>query len=305
MLTVQKLQKIVLVFCDHIINKKNEINSINVFPVPDQDTGSNLAITFREVKKVIWNRSFESIDSLADTFENTALLAAQGNSGIIFVGFFSGFFEALRGKSTISTQDLSAAFKEGSIRARKSIEKPAKGTILDVIDAAANSLHEDVENENTIWERILFNCFNSSSKALENTRSQMALLKEAKVVDAGGLAFVIFIESFYEAISGRKMEIKEEHSKVKLLSNAHSITNNRYEVVCIIEESFMKQDEVENMLTPLGDSIDILEIQSKMKIHIHTDQPQTVKEICGNLGNMTFLQLSDMKEEKILELIKE
>jgi dihydroxyacetone kinase-like predicted kinase len=297
-----QLQKMVLDFCDLIISQKNEINSINVFPVPDQDTGSNLANTFKEVKKNIEGKEFASIKELQHVVEETALISAQGNSGIIFVGFFSGFFQPLHSKNELTKEDLLQAFKSGALKARNSIEKPMKGTILDVIDASVESLEQN-STADVGWDILLHAMFEAASVALENTREAMAHLTETRVVDAGGLAFVVLIESFYTTLTGKKLAIEAEKEQVEVKSNAASITKNRYEVVTIIKDSLMTHKEVEEMLQPIGDSIDILELSGKLKIHIHTDQPHTVKEMLSALGDTLLLQISDMKEEKILELV--
>jgi dihydroxyacetone kinase-like predicted kinase len=146
--------------------------------------------------------------------------------------------------------------------------------------------------------------FLEGQKSLEKTKKQMEVLKNSNVVDAGGLAFLILLESFQEYLSGKKLEIQEEKENIQVRTDSHAITVNRYEVVFIIKKSLMTPSQIKELLVPLGDSIDIIDINESIKVHIHTDQPGVVKEIASSLGDVVFLQLSDMKEEKVLELIK-
>ena len=131
----------------------------------------------------------------------------------------------------------------------------------------------------------------------------MAILRESKVVDAGALAFVMMLESFYENITGKKLTIvQEDEEPAHLTQNSSDISVNRYEVVFIVDNSLVDQDGIKEMLSSLGDSIDIVAVSGSMKVHVHTDQPQMVKEIAYSLGTISFLRLEDMKEMKVLEL---
>lgn len=297
---VLQLQKMLLAFCEHIITHKEQINSINVFPVPDQDTGSNLAGTFSEVKKVLDGKTFKSFASLTESVEKTALFAAQGNSGIIFTGFLAGFFQPLKEVKEVDIHYLQVAFESGAAKAWRSIEHPTKGTILDVIDAANRGLkkNQSEELEEAVYVGLL-----ESKEALEKTQQEMKVLKESQVVDAGGLAFVMMMESFYTSLSGKKVGFAQENKVAKLSQSASSITKNRYEVVVILENAILEPDAIKEMIVPFGDSIDIVDISQTIKLHIHTDKPEMVKELALSLGTVVFLQLADMKEEKILELV--
>lgn len=301
-LSVLQLQNMILAFCSHIITQKEKINSINVFPVPDQDTGSNLAATFEKVKNVLEKESFISMKALAEAVKKTALYSAQGNSGIIFTGFLAGFFDSIQPWTDLDATALYEGFEKGARKARLSIENPKEGTILNVMDEVVKNMKNQVLNDCSI-ESLLEDSFHVGVKALENTTQQMAVLKESNVVDAGGLAFLILLESFQEYLTGHKLKITAENKNKQIQHNTSTITKNRHEVVFILEESLLDQVQITEMLSPLGDSIDIIDITESIKVHIHTDKPDIVKEIAHSLGNIVYLQHSDMKEEKILELI--
>ncbi|MEO6509324.1 MAG: DAK2 domain-containing protein [Patescibacteria group bacterium] len=292
-------------FCSHIITQKSKINSINVFPVPDQDTGSNLASTFEKVKKELDRHKFSTIQALSDSIGKTSLYAAQGNSGIIYTGFIAGFFDALTSDSNKMTSEVICnAFREGTKKAYSSIEVPQKGTILDVMDAVVVCMESECKKKDCSIEEMFRLSFIAGKKALDNTKQQMAVLRESDVVDAGGLAFVMMLESFYECLTGKKLDISQESEVVILKNGSSSITSNRYEVVFILKDSLLIPADIKDMFSELGDSMDIVEVSDAIKFHIHTDQPQIVKEIALSLGTIVFLQIMDMKEEKVLELIE-
>jgi dihydroxyacetone kinase-like predicted kinase len=303
-LSVLQLQNMILAFCSHIITQKHKINSINVFPVPDKDTGSNLAATFVKVKMGLEKHKFDSFSALSATIQEITLYSAQGNSGLIFTGFLAGFFESAKKLNSLDLQDISRAFTAGAAKARLSIESPKNGTILNVMDDVAAKMGTLQAKSSVSLETFFQESFLEGQKSLEKTKKQMEVLKNSNVVDAGGLAFLILLESFQEYLSGKKLEIQEEKENIQVRTDSHAITVNRYEVVFIIKKSLMTPSQIKELLVPLGDSIDIIDINESIKVHIHTDQPGVVKEIASSLGDVVFLQLSDMKEEKVLELIK-
>jgi dihydroxyacetone kinase-like predicted kinase len=189
------------------------------------------------------------------------------------------------------------------MKARLSIENPQKGTILDVMDEAAQTMEEMAEAKECSLDDLFMSSFERSKVALEHTKEEMTVLRESQVVDAGGLAFLIFLQTFAESITSKKLDIKEEKELTKLKQNSSSITKNRYEVVFIVKDSLLEQNAIKEMLSELGDSIDIVDISGSVKTHIHTDKPEMVKEIAYSLGEVIFLQIADMKEEKIIEIV--
>ena len=180
---------------ERIEKEKQEINKINVFPVPDQDTGTNLAKTLLGIKETIENREFNDLGEISEAVLDGAMTSAQGNAGIIYTGFLAGFLPALGNGESINASQLTQAFQQGFERAEKSIQDPKEGTILDVMDATAKSFAQDIKNEKNII--ILFQKANQEAhKALLATQEKMEILRKAGVVDAGGLGFLIIIESY-------------------------------------------------------------------------------------------------------------
>ncbi|GAI42617.1 unnamed protein product, partial [marine sediment metagenome] len=141
-LTQEELKKMLLLSYQKIEEHKEEINKINVFPVPDQDTGSNMAKTLLGVKEAIENRNFKDLDEISEATLDGALTAAQGNAGVIYVGFLAGFLPLLN-KNPVNAKKLALAFEKGAERARQSIQNPVEGTILDVIDATYQTFKKE------------------------------------------------------------------------------------------------------------------------------------------------------------------
>lgn len=277
-----------------IKENEEEINKINVFPVPDQDTGTNLERTLFGIKEKIEGKNFNSLKEISEAILEGALFSAQGNVGVIFTGFLAGFLPNLaEGKSFFS------AFKEGEIKARNSISKPKEGTILDVIEGAEKGMENKNEND---LEKLLEKAIEEGKKALDLTREKNEILKKANVIDAGGLSFLLALESFLEAIS-KKERIKEKE-RVLERKAIFQILPQRYEVVALIFNPKLKKKEVEKLLEPLGNCLDIVEIENKMKIHIHTDFPQELREKLKKIGEIESLKIEDISKETIGEIPK-
>ncbi|MFA7142112.1 MAG: DAK2 domain-containing protein, partial [Candidatus Paceibacterota bacterium] len=191
-LTQKQLQKMILFSCERIERDKEEINKINVFPVPDQDTGSNLSGTLNGVKEALNKKNFSNFKELGEACLEGALMAAQGNTGIIYTGYLVGFFDEIKENSKMNTLDLALSFEKGFKRAKDSIQNPQKGTILDVMSAFSVEFSKESEKSKDIvknFEKAL----KKAHEALLNTTEQMPLLKKAGVVDAGGLGFLMIL----------------------------------------------------------------------------------------------------------------
>jgi len=294
-LTQEDFKKIFLLSYERIEKNKEEINKINIFPVPDQDTGNNLAKTLEGIKKAIEKKEFKNLEEICKVALDGALTAAQGNAGVIYTGFLAGFLPLLD-KNSVNGEKLAIAFKRGAEKARLSIQNPKQGTILDVIDAAVKEIEERVsQGEENIFN-ILKSAIEKANQALLNTPEKMAILKKANVVDAGGLGFLMILQSYLEAMAGKKIEkkIKRPSGKVKRFVQ---IISNRYEVVSLIKNPAFSQEQIQEKLKKMGNSLDVVQVGNKMKIHIHTDYPNEVKNIMRGLGQIQSLRTQDMAKE--------
>ncbi|MBU0546746.1 MAG: DegV family protein [Patescibacteria group bacterium] len=297
-LTPKELKKMMLLSYERVERDKEEINKINVFPVPDQDTGTNLAKTLAGIRSEIQNKNFNSLNDISNAILTGAMTTAQGNAGIIYTGFLAGFFSSLGKENSVGPQQLAEYFRKGYQRARDSIQSPKKGTILDVIEATAQSFEQGVSTEKDII--ILFQtAIQEAKKALVETQNQMELLKKANVVDAGGMGFLIILESYLDALDG----VQEE--KVKIIMDRPSeevrrfiqTISNRYEIVALIENPKMTEKVIKEKLSRFGNSLDVVSFGNRMKVHIHTDTIEEAKEIIRSAGEIKEMRVEDMARE--------
>ena len=282
-----------------IEENKEQINKINVFPVPDQDTGSNMAKTLLGIKKAIEGKEFKDLNEISEAALDGALTAAQGNAGVIYVGFLASFLPLLD-KNPVNAKKLAIAFEKGAERARKSIQNPKEGTILDVIDAARDVFKVEAEKEKDIIN--LFKLVTEKAReALLATREKMEIFRRANVVDAGGLGFLMILESYLEALEGEKKEVKKEEMPSEKIRRFVQVLSNRYEIVSLIENPRFNEEIIRGKLKKMGDSIDVVQIGNKTKVHIHTDYPGEVRDVMRETGSILELRTEDMAKEVVGE----
>ncbi len=210
-LTQKELKEMMLLSHERIEREKEEINKINIFPVPDQDTGDNLTKTLLGIKEAIQGKEFKDLKEISEVILDGALTCAQGNAGVIYTGFLAGFLPELD-KEPVDIKKIALAFEKGAERARESIQDPKEGTILDVIEAAASVFKQEAEKEKDIIE-VFKKAEKKASEALLETREKMEIFKKANVVDAGGLGFLIILESYLDSLKGRKQAKAKKEEK--------------------------------------------------------------------------------------------
>ncbi len=297
-LTQNDFREMMILSHKRIEKEKEQINKINVFPVPDQDTGNNLEKTLSGIKQEIEGKDFETFKELSDAILDGALTAAQGNAGVIYTGFLAGFLPELG--EIINVVNLAIAFEKGAQRAEESIQDPQQGTILDVINATALTFKKQSDKEKNVIN-VFEKAVKNANEALLLTREKMEILKKANVVDAGGMGFLIILESYLEALKGRRQTIRKQERYSEKTKKFIQIISNRYEIVALITNPTLKTEEVKQRLKKLGNSIDIVQVKNKMKIHIHTDYPEEVKTILREIGKIRSLRLEDMTKEIVGE----
>ncbi len=291
----EDFKRMILLSFETIEREKETINRINVFPVPDQDTGTNLAATLRGMKEAVEKAEFQTLEKLSRAALEGALTNAQGNAGVIFTGFLAGFLSKFD-KNPIDAKKLAEAFEEGRKSAQNSILKPKEGTILDVIEATAKTFQKEAEREKNIV-KIFEKAIEAAKEALLQTREKLEILKRANVVDAGGLGFLMILESYLEALRPTKKMEKEKESSVHEVKKFIQVLKNRYEIVSLILNPKIEQERIKEKLKKFGNCIDIVLVGEKMKIHIHTDWPEEVREVLKTIGKIEDLRIEDMTKE--------
>ena len=294
-----ELKKMLLFSSERIEKDKEQINKINVFPVPDQDTGSNLSATLKGIQENIENKEFQNISELSDSVLDGALTAAQGNTGIIYTGFLAGFFPYIADEEFLTAEKIGLAFEKGYERARESIQNPKEGTMLDVIKAFSLAVKEHSKEEKDIVKNFYFG-IEKANQALLDTPNKMEVLKKAGVVDAGGLGFLMILETYLDALQGEEDPFtidKRETTEMVRPKRFLQILSNRYEVVALLDDGYYEEKQIGEKLKHLGNCLDIIKIGNRTKIHIHTDDPYEVRDIIKKMGNIEKLRIEDMAKE--------
>jgi len=293
-----ELKKMILFSCERIERDKEQINKINVFPVPDQDTGNNLAATLRGIKNCIESKDFNSIEELSASVLDGALTAAQGNTGIIYTGFLAGFFPYIAKETAVNGVILGEALEKGFERAKDSIQNPKEGTMLDVIQAFALGVKEKSKEESDII-KIFYYALTKANEALLDTPNKMELLKKAGVVDAGGLGFLMILETYLDTLQEQAdpFTIKSLEKEKTETKRFVQILSNRYEVVALLDDGNYTEKQVKEKLHHLGNCLDVIQVGDRTKIHIHTDDPYEVRDIIKKMGNIENLRIEDMAKE--------
>jgi dihydroxyacetone kinase-like predicted kinase len=295
-----ELKKMLLFSSERIERDKEQINKINVFPVPDQDTGNNLSATLKGIKSNIESKDFESIAELSDSVLDGALTSAQGNTGIIYTGFLAGFFPCIAEEKEVSAEKMGIAFEKGYERARESIQDPKEGTMLDVIKAFALAIKDYSKKEKDIVKNFYF-ALEKANEALLDTPNKMEVLKKAGVVDAGGLGFLMILETYLDTLKEQEEDsfvIKtKQGTEIMKPKRFIQILSNRYEVVALLDDGYCDEKQIREKLDPLGNCLDIIKIKNRTKIHIHTDMPYEVRDIIKKMGNIESLRIEDMAKE--------
>ncbi len=275
-----EIKKMFLQSSRKIVERQEEINRINVWPVADKDTGYNLAATLLGIEGVISQREYNSISELAQDVREAAMINARGNAGMIFTGYLIRFLEQIKNLEKVDALRLALAMKKGTKAARHSIINPSEGTILDVMNAAGRKTYEiaKADKEKNII-KILEEAREAGNTALEETKEKMEILKQNDVVDAGGLGFLKILEAWLESLKGASVIPENNGRLIAAEVKSEGKLEYRYDIVFQLKS--IKEAELEKLkgeLNSIGNSIDVLESAGRAKIHIHANFPDKVKE---------------------------
>ncbi|MFO7889982.1 MAG: DegV family protein [bacterium] len=287
-----------------VFRKHKYLNKINVFPVADGDTGTNLALTMHSI--IAGTQVEASVANVSRNMANAALMGSRGNSGIIFAQFVYGLSQEIRGKHVLSIKDFVSAVKGGVESAYKAVSKPVEGTILTVMKSWSDALHS-IHKKTTDFV-VLFNySIKAAKKALQETPKRLHVLEQAGVVDAGAEGFVSFLEGFFYGLKQTAYLISETNENI-LLENTDSHTFERYKNLpyryCtegLLHETDMTADTLREQLSDFGDSLIIAETESMVKFHIHTNYPSQIFYTLHNQGVITQSKADDMKRQKEMQ----
>ena len=288
------------------------LNDLNVYPVPDGDTGTNMSMTLQSVENaLIGLQSEPNMEELVDIISEAVLLGARGNSGTILSQIIQGFLDAVRDKEEIDIDTAAKAFVSAKERAYKAVSQPVEGTILTVIRRVSEAaMAYDGPKDDFI--PFLVNLKNAAADAVEDTPNLLPKLKEAGVVDAGGKGIFYVFEGFEKSVTDPEM-LKDlariANSQVNRKQKLEYINKNeikfKYCTEFIIESGSFDLDEYKEKISKLGDSMVVAQTRKKTKTHIHTNNPGQALEIAGSLGNLNNIKIENMEIQHSHVLVKE
>ena len=282
-----------------VISRHEHLNKINVFPVPDGDTGTNLLFTLKPILNIqdsISNDVSKALTQISDV----AIDSARGNSGTIMAQYFIGMAEKSSNIIEINNKNIFDLLDGAYNAAKQSMAEPKEGTIITVMRDIA------IESKNHIDSNDIENTFKAiyevSIKSLNNTPEQMQILKDAGVVDAGAQGFVDLIEGLYhyiktgENVNPESIEAHETDSADINIEN-YDDSNYQFCTECIVEGDSISRRDMKETLTSMGDSFILAGTKSKVKVHIHTDNPNKVFDLCSNYGTVKNQKADDMHQQ--------
>ncbi len=277
------------------------INRLNVFPVPDGDTGTNMLRTLGAVARAVAEASETSIGELSKKAATSAIMGARGNSGVILSQIFRGLARGLEGKDTVCSAGLGKAFQYGVLYAYRSVSKPVEGTILTVAKGIAKGAHHAVRADLPIME-ILKEAVAGGNRELARTPDLLPALKAAGVVDAGGKGLIVFLEGCIAGLGGdlpTAPEVTFEKSfkaAAKMPAEDFEITRP-YCTEFMVKDSTVKAVEARKVLMEMGDSLVVADGGEILKIHIHTDNPGKVLAQGISWGSLHDIKVDNMADQ--------
>ena len=292
--------------------KKEWINELNVFPVPDGDTGTNMTLTIMSAVKEVNGLEDVQMTTLAKAISSGSLRGARGNSGVILSQLLRGFTKGIRDLKELDAVALARAVDKGVETAYKAVMKPKEGTILTVARGVADKaleLAEDAEDLQTFLEDVL----EEGRRVLAKTPDMLPVLKEAGVVDSGGQGLMVVLEGAFDAFMGKEVDLTfdagENAKVVKVTPQAEADIKFGYctEFIIVLNKKFTAEDEVDfkAYLSSLGDSIVCVADDEVVKIHVHTNDPGLAIQRALTYGSLSRIKIDNMREEHQEKLIKD
>ncbi|HGH5023371.1 TPA: fatty acid kinase catalytic subunit FakA [Staphylococcus aureus] len=293
----------------NLSNNADLVDSLNVYPVPDGDTGTNMNLTMTSGREEVENNLSKNIGELGKTFSKGLLMGARGNSGVILSQLFRGFCKNIESESEINSKLLAESFQAGVETAYKAVMKPVEGTILTVAKDAAQAAIEKANNTEDCIELMEY-IIVKANESLENTPNLLAVLKEVGVVDSGGKGLLCVYEGFLKALKGEKVEAKvakidkdefvhDEHDFHGVINTEDIIYGYCTEMMVCFGKNKKAFDEQEfrQDMSQFGDSLLVINDEEIVKVHVHTEYPGKVFNYGQQYGELIKLKVENMREQ--------
>jgi hypothetical protein len=298
----------------HLAQNAEYVNSLNVFPVPDGDTGTNMNLTFSSGAKAAKENKEDHIGKVGKALSKGLLMGARGNSGVILSQLFRGFSKSIEKKETINAWEFAQAFQGGVDSAYKAIMKPVEGTILTVARESAEAGKLKAEETDDLIE-VMEAILEEAKRSLDNTPELLDVLKEVGVVDSGGQGLLYVYEGFLSSLTGEEVEAVGEPELEELVRAEHhrnpvhdSINTEDIEFGYCTEimvrlgegetvDSEYDYEEFRNYLSELGDSLLVIDDDEIVKVHVHTETPGEVMNYGQKFGSLIAIKVDNMREQ--------
>jgi len=322
-ITETEFRKMILTSSDRLNKNAEFINSLNVFPVPDGDTGTNMSLSFASGSKYVSESTSASVGDLAQALAKGLLMGARGNSGVILSQVFRGFAKSVSNKKELTPQDLAQALQGGVETAYKAVMKPQEGTILTVARKSAEAAKKVAKDGGDIVA-VMKDTYEAAEAALKTTPDLLPVLKEVGVVDSGGQGLTFVYQGFYDALSGNvrddevhkpspvemdEMVNAEHHKSAQGKLNTEDIKYGYCTEIMVrlgagrlVEKKF-DYDEFRGYLAEIGDSLLVIADDEVVKVHVHTEHPGMVLSYGQKFGSLIKVKVDNMRlqHETILE----
>jgi hypothetical protein len=282
------------------------LDELNVFPVPDGDTGSNMYLTARSGLAELGKVRGKPLAAVAAAVAHGTLLGARGNSGVILSQMLRGFAHNVRHRPQIDTLDLALAMREGVAAARASLVKPVEGTILSVASAAADAAYTLSQRETDLY-RVATGVVRAAADALERTPEQLPVLKEAGVVDSGGAGLVYFLEGilrFLPEAQSRTTAFPRRPPRRRAFNAQQVVGSYHFCTEFILEDTALEPHALRDLISAKGDSLLVIGSAPTLRVHIHTDDPGGVLAVAAEHGTLTREKVDDMARQHQLLVVE-
>lgn len=311
-ITGSLFQRMVIEGALAIAEKKEAANELNVFPVPDGDTGTNMYMTMHAAQEEMERLSEPTLRKAVDQTASALLRGARGNSGVILSLLFRGMAKKLREKEEAGGCDFALALREGVDTAYKAVMKPAEGTILTVTRVSAQHAVELCQADPQLSvEQVFSAVLERGQTALQETMSQNPVLEKAGVVDAGGFGFLTIFEGMFDAFRGiHKERVIEEAPAAKSAADFSAIADEDITFTYCTEFIAERKDKARNvgrmrsLLSEIGDSLVVVEDDDIVKVHVHTDQPNKALEEGLKFGPLLTVKIENMRQQHTAKVIE-
>ena len=297
-----RLRRSLLAACEYIQYQRRELNRINVFPVPDGDTGTNLSLTVQAIADHLRKNEDRDFHAVAHEAAQASVLGARGNAGMMLSHFLLGFAAQTRGKERIGAKEFGSALHAGADRLNNALERPVEGTILTVMRDTAMAAAEAKAHD---FQQLMAHLADRARASLERTPDLLPVLKKAGVVDAGGKGFVHLLEGVVRYIHGdplvspdRPPAFSETAPAVGQVEYPAEAERFRYCTEALVRgEGLPEQKEVRERLREEGDSLIVVRSDEVLKVHVHTDEPDRVFAYLKTLGALVTHKAEDMQAQ--------